>query len=401
MTLVTPASISTDDVAYIDPLAALRENLTDLTPADWPGEGLRRLVEAGVSDLHAVRDGASGRLSMRARHELDIHEVAAIDDPGEAEATINLMKAAAEIDTSGSQESADGQIELPVDNYPYRARVVHLPLFDDGDNIVIRLPQLGKPRTLDALSMTATNRDALDQALAKPHGLIVIAGRTREGKSNTAHSIVCHLRDASRTSYWRHGEERFEFTRSITSVEDPVERVLEGVEQLEVVDNPDMRATFADRMRHLVRSDSDILFIGEIRDSETARAAADMARTGVRVITTIHAGDNLTALRRLIELGGNSPLSVLDVVTAVISQRLVRTLSSHRATRYAGLQAVHDILRMDDTLIDAFIAGQSAARIREVADGFSTGFDHNVRSLIESGRTDQDEAFRAFGRSFA
>src|SRR5690606_33230887 len=103
-------------------------------------------------------------------------------------------------------------------------------------------------------------------------------------------------------------------------VEDPVERVIEGVEQIEV--NEKNNAGFKELLPAIVRSDYDMLFLGEIRDHDTATAALRQAKAGRQVISTIHANDNITALLRLIELSKEFTASVLDSVRGVVSQRI-------------------------------------------------------------------------------
>jgi type II secretory ATPase GspE/PulE/Tfp pilus assembly ATPase PilB-like protein len=149
-------------------------------------------------------------------------------------------------------------------------------------------------------------------------------------------------------------------------------------------------------MRYLVRADFDTLFIGEIRDAATAAAAVRMAKAGRRVISTIHATDNVTAMLRLIELSDDSALSVLDAVSGVISQRLVRKIDPESGG-YDGRHPIHEVLFINNEFTDKLIENKSLGEIRLAAEATSTTFADNLRELVEAGITDNYESRRVIG----
>ena len=366
-----------------EPIAAtkVRGPLSDLigeyAPTDWIEGAFRDLVAAGVSDVHLNMNGNTKVLSVEARLDGDLELVRAIEGR-EATVALNMLKTRADLSTSSSLVPGDGRYELDIDGYPYRVRAVSLPLFDGGEKIVLRLPQTGTLRPLDQIGATQSNLTAIREMLSRPGGMTLIAGPMGEGKTTTAHAAIMEI-----------GTEG----RAVIAVEDPVERVLGGVSQIEV--NEEVGAGFGHIMRFLVRADFDTLFLGEIRDAATAAAAVRMAKAGRRVISTIHATDNVTAMLRLIELSEDSPLSALDAVAGVISQRLVRKVDP--AGGYTGRHPIHEVMTVQDKLTDRLIESKSLGSIRDAAAESSTTFDQNLSELIAAGVTDQAEARRVVG----
>jgi type II secretory ATPase GspE/PulE/Tfp pilus assembly ATPase PilB-like protein len=243
---------------------------------------------------------------------------------------------------------------------------VRLPLFDGGERIVFRLPQTGRLRTLDELGFTAKNLAATKALLDIPGGMTLFAGPTGEGKSTTSQSSLMYLRD--------------EDDGVVITLEDPVERVMPGISQMEVKEEVE-GAGFGDMMKFLVRSDANVLFVGEIRDRATATAAVEIAKSGRRVIATIHATDNVSAFLRLISMVDDTPLSVLESVNGVISQRLVPRLVQG-TNRFSGRYPIHEVTANSDDLTDAFIDGTSRTHIRAAAALTSTTFKETVAELV-------------------
>jgi len=365
--------------------AAVAEQIRSGVINDWKHDALIALARAGASDVHMVIDSSTKTLRIYTKFERERHdlvEYSATD--GEARILFNAVKAHANL---GSQHKAsepvDGRILLPVNGHNYRARAVRFLLVDDGEKVILRLPQLGRVRPLDEFGLTVENRDALGRLLARRSGIIFAAGPTNEGKSSLLRAIVMEVRSQFGT---------------IMSIEDPVEQLIEGVEQIEVNESNGAQAGFAAILEKIVRADPDLVVVGEVRDRDTARLAAQLADMGKLVLSTIHATDGVAAMRRFVKLAEAEPLSMLDGVRGVISQRLVRTLNRHGGPgRYSGMRSVHEILTKTDSFIDAMIEGRSSTQLHSVADANSTRFATNLNQLIAEGVTDQDEAVRILG----
>lgn len=333
------------------------------------------LVAVGVSDVHMTRSGTEGTFAVEARVDGKMQPVH-VYSGSEAQTICTLIKTEAKMTTGSNLVPEDGSYLLPINGYPYRARAVALPLFDGGERIVFRLPQTGPLRPLEEVGFTAENFAATTALLDIPGGMTLFAGPTGEGKSTTSLSSLEYLRRQD--------------NGVVVTLEDPVERVLEGVTQMEV--NEDVAgAGFGDMMRYLVRSDSNVLFIGEIRDAATATAAVEIAKSGRRVIATIHATDNISAFLRLIGMAEETPLSVLDSVNGIVSQRLVPRLVPG-TDRFAGRYPIHEVTANSDALTDALVSNTSRAEIRTAAEPTSTTFKQNVDELVAAGITTLEEA---------
>lgn len=355
--------------------------------ADWNGEALLQLAEVGVSDVHFVIDSVSAHLHIYAKFERDRHDIITIADPAASRRVFNSLKTNAGLGSQhGSHEPKDGRLELranggdPSQSPLAFARATRFKLVAAGEKVVLRLPQLGAIRTLDQFGITATNEEAIGRLLERAQGLIFAAGPTNEGKSTLLRAITEFLADRFGTIY---------------TVEDPVEQLLQRAEQMEVNTTNDTRAGFADILASIKRADPDLVIIGEVRDRETARLAAQLADMGKLVLTSIHGGDGVSALRQFVQLAETSPLSVLDGVAGVISQRLVRR--SNGLGGYSGLQAIHEVLVKSNELVDAMIEGRSSVLLHSIAEAQSTSFRDNLAELIQKQITDSAEARRVLG----
>lgn len=369
----TPSKLQAAAVMH----AELTEPLKDLIPRrDAQGfiDLFRDLVGRGVSDVHMTRSVLEGTFTVEARVDGKkqlVHTYTGV----EATTIATKIKTDSKMSSGVNLVPEDGSYDLPIDGYPYRARTVALPLFDGGERIVFRLPQTGELRALDSLGFTPKNLSATTNLIGIPGGMTLCAGPTGEGKSTTALSMLKYLREQEDGVF--------------ITLEDPVERVIPGIAQVEV--NEDVPgAGFGDMMKYLVRSDANVLFIGEIRDRATATAAVEIAKSGRRVIATIHATDNTSAFLRLMEMADATPLSVLESVNGIVSQRLVPRLVPG-TNRFAGRYPIHEVTRNSEALTDALIANVSRAAIRAAAETTSTTFAENVDELVAAGITTREE----------
>ncbi len=192
-----------------------------------------------------------------------------------------------------------------------------------GEKMVMRILDTAlQMADLKRLGMRPKLREQLHQLAMQPHGLLIVCGPTGAGKSTTLYACLSEI-------------DRYQ--KNVITVENPVEYSIPNVTQIEV--NPKAGKTFASELRSILRQDPDVIYIGEIRDQETAEIACQAAQTGHLVFTTIHANDTVTALARLIDLGV-APFTVAGSVTAILGQRLVRVLCPKCRRRYRPGQEV-------------------------------------------------------------
>ena len=195
-------------------------------------------------------------------------------------------------------------------------RVATLPTVE-GEAVTMRL--LDKSRevpTLAALGLSEPMQEQMSQILARPTGALLVTGPTGSGKSTTLYAALAEI---SRPEI------------NIITVEDPVEYRLAGISQVQI--NPRAGLTFANALRSILRSDPDVVMVGEIRDGETARISIEAAMTGHFVLSTLHTNDAPAALSRLTEMGVE-PFVTGAAVSAVLAQRLARKLCTHCAEAY-------------------------------------------------------------------
>ena len=229
---------------------------------------------------------------------------------------INIFKVLGDLDITERRKPQDGGFSALVEGRAVDFRLATAGSVT-GEKLVMRILDRAKQIVeLSQLGMRDPMRDKLHSLVTQPHGLFIVCGPTGAGKSTTLYACLSEI-------------DRFQ--KNVITVENPVEYHIENVTQIEV--NPKAGKTFASELRSILRQDPDVIYIGEIRDQETAEIACQAAQTGHMVFTTLHANDTVTALARLIDLGVQ-PFLVGSSITAILGQRLIRILCNKCKVRY-------------------------------------------------------------------
>ncbi|KKS42659.1 hypothetical protein A3H03_02640 [Candidatus Kuenenbacteria bacterium RIFCSPLOWO2_12_FULL_42_13] len=210
----------------------------------------------------------------------------------------------------------DGRFKMETDDYKISFRVSVIPVFD-GEKIVVRLlNESSKILTLEQLGFQDVALSAIKRNIEKPNGMLLVTGPTGSGKTTTLYTVLNLLNKPG---------------VNITTIEDPIEYRLPGVNQSQV--NPKIGYTFAAGLRAFLRQDPNIIMVGEIRDTETADIAVNAAMTGHLVLATLHTNDAATALPRLRDMKVASFL-IASTVNIIIAQRLVRRICPNCIQKY-------------------------------------------------------------------
>jgi type IV pilus assembly protein PilB len=366
-----------------------------------------RAVEVGASDIHVECGNAGTLVRYRICGVLEpvLTLPASVSQP-----VRNRFKIMAKADISVRHRPQDGAFRLKVNGRPIDVRLSSLPTVD-GEKLVMRVIDSHSPlQTLDRLGYDDETLARFERALSRPDGLILVTGPTGSGKTTALYAALAHLR-TGRTN--------------IVSVEDPVERTVIGVTQIPV--NVKAGNTFQNCLRSLLRQDPNVIMVGEIRDGEVAQIVGQAAYTGHLVLSSMHTVDTATAVTRLTNLG-LEPYKIAECLSAVLSQRLLRSLCQHcrhmhhdiearrrgiehhissipaspgpgcdhcKQTGYAGRVPVTELLTPSDELRDAIVRGATAHEIRSAmrAAGFPTMREQALR-LVGLGLTSIEEVNR-------
>jgi type IV pilus assembly protein PilB len=262
-------------------------------------------VERGASDIHF--DPKAGDMLVRFRVDGVVYDSTTVPRRLMA-GVVSRVKIMAELDISERRVPQDGRMRLKVGGRQIDIRVATLPVMR-GESLVLRILDKGHlVLELDGLGMDPGDRKLLASAVSRAHGAVVVSGPTGAGKTTTLYAALNEINAPDRT---------------LISIEDPVEYELEGVKQVQV--NTKAGLTFAAGLRSMIRSDPDVLMVGEIRDPETTQVAIESALTGHLVLSTLHTNDAPMAPARLIDMG-IEPFLVASGIECVISQRLARRL---------------------------------------------------------------------------
>jgi type IV pilus assembly protein PilB len=300
------------------------EDADDLEAEDGISEApLVRLVNSII--FQAAEDGASDvhfepqedALLVRLRIDGVLHEVQRIPKRMMAGVTTRL-KVLAKLDIAERRKPQDGRISLnaAAAGRMLDIRVATLPTVE-GESVVMRLLDKSKrPPTLEELGLSDEMRKSLETIVQRPTGALLVTGPTGSGKSTTLYAALAEI---------NHPE------INIITVEDPVEYRLGGINQVQI--NTRAGLTFAAALRSILRSDPDVVMVGEIRDPETAKISIEAALTGHFVLSTLHTNDAPGALTRLNEMGVE-PFLTGSAVTGVLAQRLARKLCTHCTEMY-------------------------------------------------------------------
>ncbi len=325
------------------------------------------------------------------------------------------VKLQADMDASEQRLPQDGSFTAQVMEHNFTIRVSTL-ISEFGERMVLRLlPERSSLDKLADLGFLEEDVAVMAKAFSKPHGLILITGPTGSGKSTTLHAAL-----------------RMQplIERNVLTVEDPVEYRVPVACQTEV--NRRAGYEFANAMRHFLRHDPDIILVGEIRDSETARAALDASSTGHLVLSTLHVGSIFGVMPRLKLLGVDTE-TIAENLVAVINQRLVRRVCPHcakshpaseeerrwlgqahaevppqvfhgagchhcRDTGYLGRLPVYEMLVVNRDLADAIASDANRAEIRQRA--LAAGMRPILtlaRNRVLAGETTMEEILRTVG----
>jgi type IV pilus assembly protein PilB len=314
-----------------------------------------------------------------------------------------------DLDIAEKRRPQDGRIRFVVAGRPIDIRMSTLPT-DFGEKIVLRiLDKRHLELDLSKLGFEEGDLESVRKILRIPYGMILVTGPTGSGKTTTLYGGLQEINDAS---------------INITTIEDPIEYNLAGINQTHV--KKDIGLTFAASLRSILRQDPNVIMVGEIRDGETAEIAIRAALTGHVVLSTLHTNDAPSAVTRLVDMG-IEPFLVGASVRMIIAQRLVRRLCAacakpmhpntneveelhlersatiYRPTGcescsglgYRGRTAVYEMLKIDNGLSDRIAKGITTAELRSLA------VERGMRTLREAaiakalrGETSLEEVLR-------
>jgi type II secretion system protein E len=269
---------------------------------------LLRAVERRASDLHLE----ISQQQFRVRYRVD-GVLCESEPPPRRMYTpaISHLKLRAKMNIAERRLPQDGRMKMEVAGRQVDMRVSTVPTVY-GESMVIRLLDQGPGLMgLESLGLDDETLQALQQAIAQPHGMILVTGPTGSGKTSTLYAALGCVNVPE---------------NKIITVEDPVEYQIDGINQIQV--KAQIGLTFASALRSIVRQDPDIIMVGEIRDQETAEISIQSALTGHLVFSTLHTNDSFGAAHRLMDMGVESYLIASSVVL-IVAQRLVRMICPH------------------------------------------------------------------------
>ena len=265
-------------------------------------------VKSRASDIHfdPMEDGLKVRI--RVDGELRDHTIIPKDNERNVITRIKLISG---MNITENRLPQDGAIKGRIDNINLDMRVSSLPT-NEGEKIVIRILDYSMSlEGLDSLDFSPSNLEKVRRMISVPNGIVLVTGATGSGKSTTTYSMLQELNKEN---------------TNIITVEDPIEMNIEGINQVQV--NSDIGLSFATVLRSILRQDPNIILIGEIRDSETAKIAVRASITGHLVLSTIHTNNSLSTIERLLDMDVERYL-LSSALEGIISQKLARRICPH------------------------------------------------------------------------
>lgn len=388
----------------------VKESATDAPVVKLINSILVQAVTVGASDIHFEPEGKE----MRVRFRVDGVLQRATTVPRKmVSGIISRVKIMADMNIAEKRIPQDGRIALRVGSVAVDLRVVTLPSVW-GEKIVIRiLDKSSTQLTFDDLGMSGTAGERFKTGFMSPYGAVLVTGPTGSGKTTSLYAAVNQLNTIE---------------RSILTIEDPVEYQLAGISQVNV--NVKAGLTFASGLRAALRSDPDIVMIGEIRDGETAQIAIEAALTGHLVLSTLHTNDAATTVTRLAEMGVE-PFLTATALEVVVNQRLARRVCTQCATPvkvtaeqlrasgfkadkdieamqavgcsrcsggYKGRVGLYEVLAISETIRSMILERANATELEEqaVEEGMDTLRQAGLKK-IEEGATTVEEVSRVTG----
>lgn len=404
------ASVAGKEKITYDEERLLREEVKYSPLVKLVDETIKQAVRRRASDIHIeplpdkirVRYRIDGTLLTIENYEIGL--LPAIS------ARIKIMSGC---DISEKRLPQDGQFSMTVDGSEYDIRVSVLPTVN-GEKCMLRVSRkYTLSKSWETLGFSGDDLEKFNRILHRPNGLVLVAGPTGSGKTTTMYAALEELR--------REGI-------NIVTVEDPVEVMIEGVNQVQV--NGGAGLTFSKTLRSILRQDPDVILIGEVRDDETAKIAIQASITGHLVMSTLHTSDTAGSITRLRDMGIEEYL-IADGAAGIIAQRLPRVLCTEckrkrrvtsgeakflnltpreaenvyvydavgcpkcEGTGYYGRTGVFEIMEITPAIRDAIASSVPSAELKRMAvsEGMKT-LDFGIRSLVLSGITSTEEAER-------
>jgi len=355
---------------------------------------ITQAINDRASDIHI--EPGERHLTVRYRIDGVLHEMQKADRAIQ-DGVISRLKIMSSIDIAERRKPQDGRLSVTHEGRTIDLRVATLPTVW-GEKIVMRiLDTSGQLLTMHDLRFSSFNEERFTDAVTRPHGMVLVTGPTGSGKSTTLYTALRTVANP---------------TINVITVEDPVEYRIAGINQVQV--NPRAGLTFQSALRSILRSDPDVVLIGEIRDQETAIIAIEASLTGHLVLSTLHTNDAPSALTRLVEIGAE-PFLVATATTAVVAQRLARRLcekcrepfpesgamlaslgmpydplevpvlykavgcTACSGTGYRGRIALHEVMTVSDEIERLVVTRGTGTELRELA------IEQGMRSLREDG----------------
>ena len=373
---------------------------------------IHRALDMKASDIHIepFEDG----LHLRYRVDGILQRYPDPPAPGLAPAIASRIKLLSQMNIAERRLPQDGRIMTRVKGHELDLRVSTIPTVH-GESIVMRVLDRDSIRlNLSAMGFSDDNLVVYRELLSRPHGVLLLTGPTGSGKTTTLYASLASLDSGA---------------LKIITVEDPVEYQLKGINQIQVQSR--IQLDFSRSLRAILRQDPDIIMIGEMRDTETAKIGVQSALTGHLVLSTLHTNTAASAITRLEDMGVERYL-ITSAVNGVLAQRLVRTLCNHckapveldaadiqqtglRAlvagdactvykavgcescmhTGYAGRTGIHELFVLDDDMHRIIMEGADATALHAAAreQGMRTLYEDGLRKVVQ-GVTSMEEVLR-------
>ncbi len=304
---------------------------------------LEYAVKTKASDIHI--EPLEESLKIRCRVDGMLREIMQLPKTIEP-ALVSRIKILSDLKIDEHRIPQDGQFAVKVMDKEVDLRIAISPVVW-GEQVVIRLlDKTGTTLKLEDMGYAGRSLRAIRKGIAQPNGMVLTSGPTGSGKSTSLYALIQEIKDE---------------TINIVTLEDPVEYKMGGINQIQV--NSEVGLTFASGLRSILRQDPDVVMVGEIRDSETARLAVQAALTGHLVFSTLHTNSAAGVLPRLLDMG-IEPYLIASTVNTVIGQRLVRRISKEERSTYQSSAAETDSIR---NALDSILP-KTKEEVREISE---------------------------------